>query len=444
MQQLSGALDIPDTLANIASYLPLEQTGKLLSVSRRMSSVSDNVYYIAMERGYPYFENMTLQDLHNYERLTLPELMYQAGKILDRRVIWYWLEHTIGLPFEQLDKEDETATLRAAIGVASASPQTQAVSLLTDIITNMFISPINYCEIAREAAINGHIKVIEIVKDCHNAIAYNAAKYGHKDIIDLLISKGYAGYNYILSAASTGGQYELIQYMLELGADIITCGLHNAIEVGDLRLVNMIVELGVNEDDFEDTDFAAGMGGNMDIIHLMEDILGGLDYNSLLSGAASKGHEDVMDYAISKGGNITEYTIDASIESNKYSTVNKVIDLGGRVEQDDVKEAIDYGNLSIIKLLVNTVYDRSGNLNYTELLEYATNYDNRDIINWLLEQNVKITITSVTNAVEVGNINIILLLLSKSGDNYYSYLRTAHGKAIEERFFRIAKHLNTL
>ena len=49
-----------------------------------------NVYYIAMDRGYPYFDGMTLADLKVFETSTLDDLMLVSGRFGDERVIYYW------------------------------------------------------------------------------------------------------------------------------------------------------------------------------------------------------------------------------------------------------------------------------------------------------------------------------------------------------------------
>lgn len=72
----------------------------------------------------------------------------------------------------------------------------------------------------------------------YNTALKKAAKHGHKDIIDLLISKGANHWNQGLNGASQGGHRDLVDFFLSKGANNINLAILKATDYGhrDLKI----------------------------------------------------------------------------------------------------------------------------------------------------------------------------------------------------------------
>ncbi|KAH6839397.1 hypothetical protein B0I37DRAFT_357994 [Chaetomium sp. MPI-CAGE-AT-0009] len=120
-----------------------------------------------------------------------------------------------------------------------------------------------------------------------------ASKYGHLDIVQLLLEHGadvnaeywdgWGGYGNALSAASSDGHLHIIQLLLEHGADVdaraghFGSALSAASGRGHLDTVRLLLEQGANS--YSSALWAAEENGNFDIVRLLREQQGGEEPN---------------------------------------------------------------------------------------------------------------------------------------------------------------------
>ena len=105
-----------------------------------------------------------------------------------------------------------------------------------------------------------------------------AAAGGHKELVQLMLDKGANNYNDGLACAAWGGHMGLVQLMLDKGADP-----NNGLS-------------------------GAALGGHLDIVQLMLD-KGANNYNDGLRAAAKYGHKDVVQLMLDKGATNLDYAL---------------------------------------------------------------------------------------------------------------------------------------
>ena len=120
----------------------------------------------------------------------------------------------------------------------------------------------------QHAAANGQFKVVKILLDARaqpcdadgNAL-YRAAKYGHKEVVKVLLEHGYdidrfRAEDTALVAAAEKGHPRMVKLLMNLGADLTTghCGeiaLHRAAANTNADVARLPIEKGVNIDGVE-------------------------------------------------------------------------------------------------------------------------------------------------------------------------------------------------
>jgi hypothetical protein len=116
----------------------------------------------------------------------------------------------------------------------------------------------------------GHYELCMEVKHVNEGLAY-ACRYGHMDIVQLMIAKGASNWNHGLSNACHSGHMDIVQLMIAKGTSNWNRGLT----------------------------FAC-YDGHMDIVQLMID-KGASNWNSGLSSACANSHMDIVQLMIAKG-----------------------------------------------------------------------------------------------------------------------------------------------
>tara|TARA_R110001599_G_scaffold348704_1_gene576198 strand:- start:112 stop:753 length:642 start_codon:yes stop_codon:yes gene_type:complete len=108
--------------------------------------------------------------------------------------------------------------------------------------------------------------------DIKNRAIEWAAKGGHIDIVQLMLDKGANNYNTIMRFASENGHIDIVQLMLDKGADNFNEAMSYAALGGHIDIVQLMLDKGAN--DFKESISSAA--GNMDIVRLLTDAEKGL------------------------------------------------------------------------------------------------------------------------------------------------------------------------
>ena len=96
---------------------------------------------------------------------------------------------------------------------------------------------------------------------------YYACRSGNIEIVELLIQKGANHWNWGLYGACKGGNIKIVHLMISKGADHWNFGLCEACSGGNIEIVYLMMEKGA--DDWNLGLFGACLGGNIKIADLM-------------------------------------------------------------------------------------------------------------------------------------------------------------------------------
>lgn len=202
-------------------------------------------------------------------------------------------------------------------------------------VEDNFIMP-DYQDAACFAAKGGHKKVLDYCMTQYscftNEILYFAVKGGHRDIIETLLQKStYKNYNGLMKTAAVEGHKNIVEWMIELGAD-----------------------------SFLEAASYAACGNHKDlVIYILGHITGEIDWNILVKDVGSFGHKDMLEWLIEQG-------------ADDYQTI--------------LIDAVKEGLLDIVKWVVVEL----GVNDFQKPLLNAGIFDRIEVINYLVEQGAEV------------------------------------------------------
>ena len=181
--------------------------------------------------------------------------------------------------------------------------------------------------------------------------------------------------NNSLLAACGYGAFSIVKVLLDRGADPNTISyngqncLQQAARSGSLRTVCLLLDRGVECGDAFKAD--------------------------LLSVAAQRGHQDIVQHFISLGCDINEHSYGASsltaaARNEELSMVRFLIAKGARLEEPSIggqalEDAAEYGHVDVVKLLVEQGVPVNGTKPENNPMLWALMYDQRDVVRTLLQ-----------------------------------------------------------
>ena len=83
-----------------------------------------------------------------------------------------------------------------------------------------------------------------------NDALLEACKIGNKEIVELMIEKGADNWNYGLFGACEGGNKEIVELIIGKGANNWNCGLKGACEGGNKEIIELMIEKGAEDWDW--------------------------------------------------------------------------------------------------------------------------------------------------------------------------------------------------
>ncbi len=132
-------------------------------------------------------------------------------------------------------------------------------------------------------------------------------------------------WNYGFYGACQGGYLNLVNKMIEKGADNWDEGLDFACLSGNLDIVNLMIEKGA--DDWNYGFSGACKGGNLNIVNLMIE-KGAYDWNYGLSRACRGGNLDIVNLMIEKGADNWNWGLGNACMRDHLNIVNLMIEMG--------------------------------------------------------------------------------------------------------------------
>ena len=132
-----------------------------------------------------------------------------------------------------------------------------------------------------------------------NRAMADAAKGGHKDVIDFFISKGADKWDWGLQEAASGGHKDLINFFISKGSKDWYSGIEGAAEGGHKDLIDFFISKGSKGPNLWNRGMeGAARGGHKDLVDFFIS-KGAYDWQRGLTAAARGGHKDLVDFFIS-------------------------------------------------------------------------------------------------------------------------------------------------
>lgn len=191
-----------------------------------------------------------------------------------------------------------------------------------------------------------------------------------------------------LSKAVKHGYYDIIEILLQLGAEGLANTIYQAAKNGDMHMIQYIISQSID-----------------------------IDWNGGLEGAAYGGFRNIIDFMIDKGATNIDKGIDSAALGGHMDIIKYLVTLGGNISPKTLTSAIRGEHLQIIEYLL------SGNLPIgLNFIETAILQDNPDVFSLLMGKvnvNEMMLILMVNNAVKFGRGKVLHKILRL----YYPFIK---------------------
>jgi hypothetical protein len=273
----------------------------------------------------------------------------------------------------------------------------------------------------------------EYEKQLPNDVISWASRYGNLEFIKYIVEKGEKILNNAISWASLGGHLEVIKYLIEKGGKIGIDSIKNASLGGHLKVIKYLIEKGgiITDDAIP----YASKNGHLEVIKYLIEKGGKITDNGILY-ASKNGHLEVIKYFVKTGSKITLDALYDSVKnchlevikyfieetgliptyginyvSNGFGSCEKKIEVikylienGVKITIDAIKYAINNNNLSIIQYFIEECgFDI--NYNNNEILNYCARWDRKDILEFLIKNGANINVLDIETRKKYGYYN---------------------------------------
>lgn len=318
----------------------------------------------------------------------------------------------------------------------------------------------------RGACLSGRSEIVDLIA-AHGAAVWEAnniqqkiwnmcleyaCEGGHRDLIELMIERGANNWNDGIEHACLGGHLDIVKLMMEYGAQLDGKCICYALEGGNREIVNLILERTYSGSITSRASLVESVcrGGNMDLLlMLFKEFFG--DVNTIedksyalkhgLMGACEGGHIRVIDQLIEWGANDWSSGLYRALLGGHSDVVDLMILKGATYQdQESIFNQRDSRafRLLIEKNLIDYVY-------HGHALVYACRTGKKEIVRELLarfqyKQNPEYLEWSLQGACSGGHRDLVELIIENGAIGISQGLECAFEKAQHHLFsFLIAK-----
>ena len=161
-----------------------------------------------------------------------------------------------------------------------------------------------------------------------------AATEGYKDILQVLLDNGADNINKALCYASACGHRDIVLFLMEVGANDVNKALYWASESGQLEIVTLLLDAGA--DDLNDALYSSTLRdkqSHLDVAQLLID-RGADDLNRALHGAVNHHQIGVVGLLLDNGADDFERALETLSGGFHFDMVNMIIDKGEKSGKD--------------------------------------------------------------------------------------------------------------
>jgi hypothetical protein len=263
---------------------------------------------------------------------TLNECLYEAGKSGHLQMV----EFCIAKGANQLYRGMEGA---------AENGHEHLVPYFIDRASNDHLTAQNWIHGLNGASKGDHERLVDffISKGINSRERYmalhNAASNCNQAMVDKLIANGADDWESGLEGACKGGNLTLVKLFLE------KCTLdhgHDDYDDDDDSDANSMLSMALR---------AAAEGGNTDIIDYLIK-LGADDWNYGLFGAVEGNHSHLVDFFIQKGANDWNWALRAAVSIGSKHYINMFVQLGANDWSPALEDAIKHGDIELFKYVL--------------------------------------------------------------------------------------------
>ena len=252
-----------------------------------------------------------------------------------------------------------------------------------------------------------------------------AASANRLDVINLLIQKGANDFNAGLHKASINNNLNIINLMIQKGADNFNDGLVTACKHNHNDLVSFFIEKGAN--DWERALRYSIHGRNTEMIFyfLGKNIS---DYNKCLAASAYRGDKELIKIFIEKGADDWNLGLIRSAGGGYIDLVKFFTIKGANNFNRALKSAVRHDHIDIVRWLIQN--DIEENIKLDDVLGISSNFEenNKEILEILIKHGAKNFNHTALNCVFFGNKKLFKILIEKGANDFDAFLRCAIDK----------------
>jgi serine/threonine protein kinase len=202
-------------------------------------------------------------------------------------------------------------------------------------------------------------------------------EYGRMDIVQLMIKYGAKDWNRGLSSACTGGNIEIVKLMIERGADNWKGGMLSACIGGHTQVVELMLQKGANN--LRTCMTHACKGGHLKVVQLLM-TKGVTNWNEGFRYACFGGHTEIIYLMIKQGANDWNGGLLEACEGGQPEVVEFMLEKGANSIGESICKACLYKQYDVLDVMIHS----GCNLNLGLL--YACKWGWKDVIEKVLEK----------------------------------------------------------
>ena len=157
----------------------------------------------------------------------------------------------------------------------------------------------------------------------------NAAREGHKNLIDFFIGEGARNWNDGMAGAAGKGYKYLVDFFIEKGANHWNYGMAAAAKDGNENLVMFFIAKGANNWNWGMV--SSSTGGHKNLVEFFIE-KGAKDWDWAMANAAEGGHKDLIDFFIEKGADHWTWAMKSARQGGHKNLVDFFIEKSADIE----------------------------------------------------------------------------------------------------------------
>ena len=273
----------------------------------------------------------------------------------------------------------------------------------------------------RMAAHSGHLNIVKFMLDLGathiDEATCTAVTHKHIDIVEFLSEKG-ADVNKALTTAFRKEDRDMIDFLISCGANDFRQGGIHAASKGNIELVKLCIERGVDMRYL----ISCVEKGYMEIVQLILNN-GYTDFNRLLSIAALKGQSEIIQLMLDLGATEYNKAMRYASQNGHKDIVQMMLDLGATEYNKAMTKAASGGHKDIVQMMLDL-----GATNYNKSMIRAVWGGYKDIVQMMLDLDARNYNESMVIAAGRGDKDIVQMMLNSGAKNYNESMENAVAK----------------